>query len=110
VKLIDANSLKPPQGDVATFEGAEHGANISFFIVQFAPGKGPKKHRHPYEETFILLDGEITAIVDGLSVTMKAGQIAVIPANTWHEFKSGPDMSVRMVNIHPVPGMTTEWA
>jgi len=62
MKLIDINSITPPGAEVAIFQGINHGTNVSFFIVHFSPGKGPKKHRHPYEETFIILDGEIEAL------------------------------------------------
>ena len=110
MKVIGINDMKSPDGQVATFHGFEQGANISFFIVLFSPGKGPKKHRHPYEETFIILDGEIEAIVDGETERIGKDTIAVIPANTWHEFKNCADKPVHMVNIHPAPRMITEWA
>ena len=110
MNLIDINRLMSAGGEAATFQGREHGASVSFFIVQFSPETGPKKHRHPYEEIFILLEGEIQAIVDDRLVTLQGGQIAIIPAHTWHEFKNHSDKLVRMVNIHPVPKMITEWA
>lgn len=110
MKIIDLKDIKTPNGEVATFQGFEYGANVSFFVVNFSPGKGPKKHRHPYEETFIILDGEIEAIVDGESQILGSDTIAVIPAETWHEFKNRSEKKVSMVNIHPVPKMITEWA
>jgi hypothetical protein len=30
---------------------------ISFFWVQAAPGNGPSLHKHPYEEIFVILEG-----------------------------------------------------
>jgi quercetin dioxygenase-like cupin family protein len=110
MKIIDINSMKPSGKEVATFQGFEHEANVSFFIVQFAPDKGPNKHRHPYEETFIILDGEIEAIVDGETQKLGSGRIAIIPPDTWHEFKNRSDKPAFMINIHPVPKMITEWA
>ena len=110
MKIIDINDLRAPSGEAATFQGFAHEANVSFFIVQFSRGKGPKKHRHPYEETFIILDGEIEAIVDGEVQRIGSDQIAIIPANAWHEFKNCSDKPLHMVNVHPVPKMITEWA
>lgn len=110
MKIIDISNLKPPGGESATFHGFEHGANASFFVVAISPGKGPKKHRHPYEETFIILQGEIEAIVDGTTQMVGAGKIVIIPASTWHEFKVHSEKLVQMINIHPVPKMITEWA
>jgi quercetin dioxygenase-like cupin family protein len=110
MKTIDINSLKPSGQEVATFQGSKHGANISFFIVHFSPGKGPRKHRHPYEETFIILEGEIEAIVDGETKILRENHIVIIPAGIWHEFKNRSEQHAFMINIHPVPEMITEWA
>ena len=110
MKILDINSMKQPGAEAATFHGFEHEAKVSFFIVQFSPGHGPKKHRHPYEETFILLDGEIEIIVNGNTQTIGAGKIAIVPAGTWHEFKNCSDRPLQMINIHPVEKMITEWA
>lgn len=110
MKTIDMKSLTPPGGEAAIFQGGKHGANVSFFIVRFSSGKGPRKHRHPYEETFIILEGEIEAIVDDQKETLRENSIVVIPAGAWHEFKSCSEKQVFMVNIHPAPEMITEWA
>jgi quercetin dioxygenase-like cupin family protein len=110
MNILDINTLKPPGQDVATFQGSKHGASVSFFIVHFSPGKGPRKHRHPYEETFIILEGQIEAIVDDKLETLRENNIVIIPADTWHEFKNRSEKPAFMVNIHPVPEMITEWA
>lgn len=110
MNIVDMKALKPLNGEAATFQGLEHGANVSFFVVQFSPGKGPKKHRHPYEETFIILDGEIEVIVDGETQVIGNDTIAIIPAGSWHEFKNRSEKPAHLVNIHPVPKMMTEWA
>ena len=110
MKIIDMKTIQSPNGEAATFQGFEHGANVSFFVVNFSPGKGPKKHRHPYEETFIILDGEIEAIVDGETRVLGSDTVVIIPAGTWHEFKNRSEKTARLVNIHPVPKMVTEWA
>lgn len=110
MKIIEFNGKQPSGAEVTTFQGIEHGANVSFFIVRFSPGQGPKKHRHPYEEIFIILEGEIEATIDGETQMIGEGRIAIIPVNTWHEFKLCYDKPARLVNIHPVPQMITEWA
>jgi quercetin dioxygenase-like cupin family protein len=110
MKTIDINSLKPPGEEVAMFQGNKYDANVSFFIVLFSPGKGPGKHRHPYEETFIILEGEIEAIVDGETQILRENHIVVIPPETWHEFKNRSEQHAFMINLHPVPEMVTELA
>jgi quercetin dioxygenase-like cupin family protein len=108
--VVDIDSLKPRGAQVATFHGFEHGASVSFFIVEFLPGQGPKKHRHPYEETFILLEGEIEVITDDEPHKIGGGKIVIVPAGVWHEFKNWGDQPVQMINIHPAAQMITEWA
>lgn len=110
MKIIDIMTMKSLNSEFATFQGFEQRANVSFFVVQFSQGKGPKKHCHPYEATFIILDGEIEASVDGETQLIGNDMIAIIPAGTWHEFKNRSRKPARLVNIHPVPKMITEWA
>jgi quercetin dioxygenase-like cupin family protein len=110
MKIIAINSLKAPAGEVAIFQGFENGANVSFFVVQFSPGKGPDKHRHPYEETFIVLDGDIEVIIDGETRMIRSGTIVIIPAGSWHEFKNRSEKATLLINLHPVAKMMTEWA
>lgn len=110
VQVIDIESLRPPGSEVATFQGSEHGANVSFFVVSFGHGQGPRKHRHPYDETFIVLDGEIQLTTDGTPRTVAGGTIVVIPKGTWHEFRVLSETAARMINAHPVAKMVTEWA
>lgn len=45
MKILEIDSLTAPGGEVAVFHGFEHEASLSFFIVRFSPGMGPKKHR-----------------------------------------------------------------
>ena len=108
MKIIDINSMIPPGWETAKFQRFEHGADVSFFVVHASPGNGPDKHRHPYEETFIILNGEIEFIVDGVTRMIESGKIAIVPANTWHEFKNRSAAPALMVNIHPVPKMIQE--
>ena len=108
MEIISIDNLKPKGVNTAKFEGFNYGANTSFFVVNSAPGKGAQKHRHPYEETFVILDGDIEVIVDGEMKMITGGHIAIIPPNTWHEFKNRSDHNATMVNIHPVSKMIQE--
>lgn len=108
MNIIDIASLRPSSGGSPRFEGASHGASVSFCVVTSPPGQGADKHRHPYEEIFVILDGDIEVIVDGAQQMIRGGNIAIIPANAWHEFKNRSDRAVLMVNIHPAPKMIQE--
>ena len=41
------------------FNGYEHDASVSFFLSHNQPNTGPKLHKHPYEETFIVQEGDV---------------------------------------------------
>jgi uncharacterized protein len=110
VQVLELAALTAAGKQAATFHGHEHGANVSCFVVHFAQGLGPRRHRHPYEETFILLEGEVRLVTGGTSRTVGPGTIVVIPDGTWHEFTVTSETPVRMVTVHPVARMVTEWA
>jgi quercetin dioxygenase-like cupin family protein len=108
MNTISIENLRPVGGGSPRFEGYQHGATTSFFVVTSPPGQGADKHRHPYDETFVILRGDIEVIADGVQQMVSAGHILVIPANTWHEFKNRSPEPALMVNIHPVSAIIQE--
>ena len=91
---------------VARFEGADHGSSVSFFVGAFEPGGGPPLHTHPYDETFVILEGTVTFEVDGETIDAAAGQILVVPAGAVHRFTATGDRPLRQVDVHPAPRMS----
>lgn len=110
MKVLNIEAMKEPGDDALQFQGFEHEAGTSFFVAETTPGGGPSRHRHPYEEVFVVLRGDIEFIVDEQRQMVSSGSIAIVPANTWHEFRNRSNLPALMVNIHPVPRMITEWA
>jgi quercetin dioxygenase-like cupin family protein len=108
MNILEIASLKLPGGGSPRFEGGNFGATVSFFVVTSSPGNGADKHRHPYEEVFVILEGSIEVIVGGELQMIESGNIVVIPPNTWHEFKNRSSQNALMVNIHPTPKMIQE--
>ena len=95
---------KTSSGRSRRFLGERHGSSVSFFIVDGGEGDGPGPHTHPYDETFIVLEGGATFTVDGQDVEAAAGTVVVVPAGAVHAFTIGP-AGMRSVNIHPKPRM-----
>jgi quercetin dioxygenase-like cupin family protein len=91
------------------FEGRDHGATVSSFISRHAPGEGPGLHRHPYEETFIMLEGTATFSVDGETIEAHAGEIVIAPAGAAHGFVNSGDSRLLQVSIHPSDHVIQEW-
>ncbi|GAB3875910.1 cupin domain-containing protein [Terrabacter terrigena] len=75
-------------------------------------GVGPRLHQHPYAETFIIRRGAATFTVgagdDALEVVGHAGQVLVVPADTPHRFRTGPE-GYDAVHIHANERFVTEW-
>lgn len=63
------------------------------------PGGGPPPHRHDFEETFIVLEGELEATFRGNQMVVRAGETINIPANAPHRFRNSSTKDVRMLCI-----------
>ncbi len=100
-RVIDKDEL--PCSKVAhKFEGHRYGdVDVSFFLVDCAPGGGAVLHTHPYEEVFVTLEGEATFTVGEETIEVSAGQIVVAPAGVPHKFVNSGSGSLRQVDIHP---------
>jgi quercetin dioxygenase-like cupin family protein len=91
------------------FQGQEHDASVSFLIIEAPPGTGPKLHKHPYEEIFIVQEGQATFTLGEATLQATAGQIVVAPADVPHKFINSGAGLLRQVDIHPSPRMITIW-
>jgi uncharacterized cupin superfamily protein len=67
--------------------------------MHIPPGGGPPPHRHDFEETFILLEGEIEATFRGKKLTVRVGDTVNIPANASHQFHNASTRPVRLLCI-----------
>ena len=81
---------------------------MSFFLSHNRPGTGPELHRHPYEETFIVQEGDVLFTVGADTIEATAGDIVIGPAGARHKFVSR-GASHRQISIHPVASVETEW-
>lgn len=89
------------QGGTVRVEGQEIGGPVSFFLVDAAPGQGPKLHVHPYAETWIIRKGEAEFTVGEERTRGAAGDVIVGPANIPHRFMNVGDDRLEIVCIHP---------
>lgn len=88
-------------GDTYTIllSGKETAGQFCLIDMHVPPGGGPPPHRHDFEETFVLLDGELEATFRGEKCTVKAGATIHIPANAPHQFHNSSSKPVRMLCI-----------
>ncbi len=103
-------SWRAAAGDTAgSFEGGPYGSEVSFFVVDAAPGEGPALHRHPYSETFVVQAGQGRFELGGRPVGAVAGDVVVVPPGTAHRFRCVGPEHLRLVSIHAAPHMDTTW-
>jgi mannose-6-phosphate isomerase-like protein (cupin superfamily) len=88
-------------GDTYTvlISGDETNGRFCLIDMLIPPGGGPAPHRHDFEETFILLEGEMEATFRGKKLTVRAGDTINIPANAPHQFHNSSANQVRLLCI-----------
>ena len=102
--LIKAGSL--PTGNV---EGGEFGATTSLIIDHSGPGRGPRLHKHPYDETRIFIEGDLTFQAGEERFNATPGDIVIVPPETPHKFTSNGPGACHLVCIHANPTFVTDW-
>lgn len=72
------------------------GAFLStMFMVQYEPGGFAGAHDHPFEETFLIVEGETDAVFDGEHYRLTPGDVAWAGVGCIHEFANATDGPVR---------------
>ena len=86
-------------GDTYTIllSGEDTNGRYCLIDMHVPPGGGPSAHRHDFEETFMLLEGEIEATFRGEKSTVRAGETLHIPANAPHSFTNASEAKVRLL-------------
>ena len=92
------------------FEGYLHGSGVSI-IREYAskPGTGPRLHRHPYTETFLIHAGRALFTVGDEQLVGLGGQILVVPAFIAHRFEVLDGGTYEATHIHANDRFVTEW-
>ena len=82
-----------------TVTGEQTAGRFWVIDMHIPPGGGPPPHRHDFEETFIVLEGEMEATFRGKRSSVRAGDTLNIPANAPHQFHNASTSPVRMLCI-----------
>ena len=66
---------------------------------------GPPPHVHESEDdSFYVLEGELTFTVEGTEVVAEAGTFVLVPPGLEHTFANRGDLEARALNIHAPAG------
>src|SRR5829696_2842103 len=108
IHVINRGEL-PHSGSVHRFEGYLYGdTNVSFFLSEAPPGRGPELHTHPYAEVFAVQGDDLTFTVGDATIEATGGQIVVAPAGAPHNFVNSGTGRARHIDIHTSWRMATE--
>jgi quercetin dioxygenase-like cupin family protein len=88
-------------GDTYTIllTGEDTAGRYCLIDMHIPPGGGPPPHRHDFEETFIVLEGELSATFRGEKSVVRGGETINIPANAPHQFRNESGKAVRLLCI-----------
>ncbi len=109
VHVVRRGELRPSRTRTVEFEGERYGAPISVILVDNEPGQGPRLHRHPYPETWIVRSGHARMRAGGEELDAGPGDVVVVEAGTPHGFRNAGPGRLEMVCIHAAGRMVTEW-
>lgn len=91
------------------FDGSLFGTNVSvIFYTTDEVGRGPKLHRHTYDEIFIIRQGRALFTVGEEQYEVRAGQIAFGPANVPHKFVNLGPGRLETTDIHVTSTISQE--
>lgn len=94
-----------PEGN---FEGYLHGSSVSVIFEHIdRAGVGPRLHRHPYDETFLVYRGAARFTVAEEELVVRAGQILVAPGLVPHRFVTLGEYAAH--HVHANERLITEW-
>ena len=108
LELLDGK-VTQEGGELRLLSGSDYGLVTSVMHSQVAPGSGPKRHRHPHAEIFVLHDGQGRYEVEGTSIDARAGDMVIVPPDAWHSFVNTGSDFLRHTAIHQNPRAVSEF-
>jgi quercetin dioxygenase-like cupin family protein len=93
-------------GDTYTIllAGDDTAGRYSLIDMHVPDGGGPPPHRHDFEETFSVLEGEVELTFRGEHLIARAGETVHVPANAPHAFRNSSGQPARLLCICSPPG------
>jgi quercetin dioxygenase-like cupin family protein len=96
-------------GELRLLTGADHGLVTSVMTSRVVPGGGPRRHRHPHAEIFVLHEGQGRYEVEGSAFDAEAGDVVIVPPDAWHSFTNTGASALRHTAIHENPRAVSEY-
>jgi mannose-6-phosphate isomerase-like protein (cupin superfamily) len=93
-------------GNVEFLAQSDDTPRFNLALITIQPHRaGPGTHAHEGEDdSFYILEGELTFTVDGEEVVAGPGTFVLVPPGVEHDFANRGDAVARMVNVHAPAG------
>jgi uncharacterized RmlC-like cupin family protein len=85
--------------------GKDTAGSFCLLDMYVPAGGGPPPHRHDFEESFSVLEGEIELTFRGATSAASAGATILVPANAPHQFRNVSDRPARLLCICSPAGL-----
>ena len=100
-RLFDPAVEGPWRGSV---EGIALGVPVTVLAYGTdTPGAGPRLHVHPYDETFIVIEGRARFFIGEAIIDAAAGDVLLGPGGVPHRFENLGPGRLQTVDIHHSP-------
>ena len=107
-KVIPIASLRTESGS-SEFEGRFFGSDVCFIVIDSEARSGPALHKHPYSETFVILEGTALFQIGDDEVRASGGSVVVVPPGVPHRFENAGPGRLLQIDIHGSDRFRTEW-
>jgi mannose-6-phosphate isomerase-like protein (cupin superfamily) len=93
-------------GNVEFLARSQDTPRFNLAVITIQPHRdGPQTHAHAAEDdSFYILEGELTFTVDGEDVVAGPGTFVLVPPGVRHSFANRSDAVARMINVHAPAG------
>jgi quercetin dioxygenase-like cupin family protein len=107
--VVRSGQWRPGGRQGVALIGSEHGSQVTLILEEMPPGGGPRLHRHPYGEVWVVFGGSGRFSAGDERFEVSIGDAVYVEAGMPHTFLSIGDAPLRMICIHESPGFETEW-
>ncbi|WP_309628380.1 cupin domain-containing protein [Brevundimonas sp.] len=100
-RLFDPSKDGPWRGSI---DGLAMGASVTVLAYGTDKvGEGPRLHVHPYDETFIVIEGRARFFVGDATLDAAQGEVVLGPKGVPHRFENLGPGRLQTIDIHHSP-------
>ena len=107
VRVSNSGQAPAPQTGAMTRTTVHESSRTVVQVLRLSPNAEIAEHTHPvFDENMILEQGSVTAILNGTTYELHAGDIVVIPAGTVIRGRNSGNQEARLVVVFSSTGKT----